>query len=263
MGGRSPKDILPKAREAVESALALDESLAEAHVYSGNLKYEYDWDWLGAEREFKRALELNPNSAQAHRLYAHFLVDMKRADEAVNEISQALRLEPDSVVLNRDMAIIFYFARRYDESIEQFHKTLELDMNMPTAHLFLGRAYEQRGLHEQAVRARLKFESLAGLGSAEEAKLNAAWTTGGWKGFWSELIKLSEPAFGKRGHLHSYWVAELYARAGDRDRSLIWLERAYAERSRHLTGINADPVWDDYRSDQKLQDMVREGGLGA
>jgi TolB-like protein/DNA-binding winged helix-turn-helix (wHTH) protein len=261
LGGRSPKDILPKAREAVEAALALDESLAEAHVYSGNLKYEYDWDWLGAEREFKRALELNPNSAQAHRLYAHFLVDMKRADEAVNEISQALRLEPDSVVLNRDMAIIFYFARRYDESIEQFHKTLELDMNMPTAHLFLGRAYEQRGLHEQAVRARLKFESLAGLGSAEEAKLNAAWTTGGWKGFWSELIKLSEPAFGKRGHLHSYWVAELYARAGDRDRSLIWLERAYAERSRHLTGINADPFWDDYRSDQNFQDMVRRVGL--
>jgi TolB-like protein/DNA-binding winged helix-turn-helix (wHTH) protein len=261
LGGRSPKDILPKAREAVGEALALDESLAEAHVYSGNLKYEYDWDWLGAEREFKRALELNPNSAQAHRLYAHFLGDMKRADEAVNEISQALRLEPDSVVLNRDMAIIYYFVRRYDESIEQFQRTLELDMNMPTVHMFLSRAYEQRGLHEQAMRARLKFESLVGLGPTEEAKLNAAWTTAGWKGFWGQLIKLSEPELGKRGHLHSYWVAEIYARAGDRERALTWLEKAYAERSRHLTGINADPFWDDYRSDQHFQDIVRRVGL--
>src|ERR1044072_9145016 len=143
---------MPKAKEAALKALELDDRLAEAHASLGQIAAYYDYDFPVAEREYRRALELNPNYAPAHQWLAESLSTMKRFDEALAEIKRALELDPLSLIINRLYADILIDARRFDEGVEQFHKTIELDPNFPTAHFFLGRAYEAQGMHGEAVR---------------------------------------------------------------------------------------------------------------
>ncbi len=138
----SPRRLMPKAKEAALKALALDDKLAEAHASLGQITLYYDYDFATAEREYRRAIELNPNYATAHQWLAEHLSEMKRQDEALAEIKRALELDPLSIIMNRIYGDILVNGRRFDETVEQHKKTLELDPNFPTAHFFLGRAYE-------------------------------------------------------------------------------------------------------------------------
>ena len=151
-----PRELMPKAKEAALKALALDDKLAEAHASLGQIAEYYDYDFATAEREYRRALELNPNYATAHQWLAEHLSGMKRFDEAIAEIRRALELDPLSAIINRVYADILVDARRFDEAIEQYQKTIELDPNFSTAHFFLGRAYEGKGMYDQAVEAYTK-----------------------------------------------------------------------------------------------------------
>jgi adenylate cyclase len=134
----TPKEAYPRAMQAATRALELDEALAEAHTSLAEAKVDYDWDWPGAEKEFKRAIELKPSYATAHEWYAdYFLIAMGRQDEAIAEINRAQALDPLSLIINEDVGAVLYFARRYDQAIEQLRKTLELEPEFAATHAFL------------------------------------------------------------------------------------------------------------------------------
>jgi serine/threonine-protein kinase len=249
------EEVLPMAKKAVEKALAIDDTLAEAHAARGSIRF-YEWDWSGAEIEFKRAFELNPNYKSIHVDYEQYLLNMKRVDEAVAESKRVLELDPVSAYHNRNLAMVLYFARRYDEAIEQCQKTLELNPNMGVAYNWLWRAYEKKGLYDQAVEAYLKTGQI----SLEVVEpLRAAYATSGWNGFWRKALDLNMER-AKRG-INFNALAENYARLGEKDQALFWLEKAIEKRQASITVHNRNPFWDDFRSDPRFAALIRRMGL--
>jgi TolB-like protein/DNA-binding winged helix-turn-helix (wHTH) protein len=255
LGARSPKEVIPKAKEAVTKALEIDDRLAEAHTSLGYIRYGHDWDWSGAEREFKRAIELNPNSARVHQGYAHYLYTVGRFDEAIAEIKRALELEPVSVHINRDVALVLYFARQYDQAIEQCQKTLELDPNFSTAYVWLAKAYEQKGLHEQAIEAFLFRHN-----PETKAALREAYAVSGWRGYWQKELDWEKSQSMQR-YIRPHRLAEFYARLGEKDQAFAWLEKTYEERSLAITTLKVEPLWDNLRSDPRFQELQRRVGF--
>jgi tetratricopeptide (TPR) repeat protein len=157
-----PSEKMPKARAAAKRALELDETLAEAHTALARVLAVYDWDWPGAAKEFKRAIELNPHYAGTHQWYGGYLEMMGRPDESLAERKQALELDPLSLAINFELAMAFYYARDYDHAIQQFQKTLELDPNFPLVHAHLPAAYEQKGRYDEAIAGFQKGITLRG-----------------------------------------------------------------------------------------------------
>src|ERR1043165_7129593 len=174
---------MPKAKEAALKALALDDSLAEAHASLGQIVSYYDYDFVTAEREYRRAIDLNPNYPPAHRWLAEQLSSLKRPDEAILEIQRALELDPLSLIINRVYPDILVDAHRFDDAIAQLHKTLELDPNFPTAHFFLGRAYEAKGMYDDAVREYNAAAAVNLVPPGALAQMNEAYHKSGWKGY--------------------------------------------------------------------------------
>ena len=225
------------------------------------IKNFYDWDRPGAEKAFKRGLDLNPNSEVVHRWYAFFLMTAGRLEEALVEINRALDLEPLSVVINRDKGHILYRARQHDRAIEQLQKTLDLDPNFPSAYGWLVRAYEAKGAYEQAITADLKMITLLG-GSAEEvATLREAYTVSGWKGYWRKRLNLAKENEKRSSYAGPSGLATLYARLGEKNQAFAWLEKSYQERSSGLSFIKVEPILDGLRSDPRFTDMLQRIGL--
>ena len=249
------EEILPKAKEAVDKALAIEDTLAEAHSALGSIRF-FEWDWSGAEREFKRTIELNPRAENPS--YRHYLINMKRYDEAVAESKRVLELDPVSAYYNRNVGMILYFARQYDEAIEQCQKTLELEPDMGTAYNWLWRAYEQKGLYDQTVDAYLKFRRLT---PEAEAAHREAYAKSGWKGFWRKALGLNMERAKQGINLHG--LAENYARLGEQDQTLYWLEKAFEQREVMITVHIRNPFWDGFRSDPRFAELVRRMGLEA
>src|SRR2546430_6587119 len=193
-------------------ALALDDSLAEAHASLGLITAYYDWDFVGAERELRRAIELNPNYATAHQWLAENASSLKRHDEALAEIRRALELDPLSLIINRVYGDVLLYARRYDEAITQYRKTIEMDPNFPTTHNSLGRAYEGKGMYDQAVAEYLAF-SRPNISPAERLARQEAYTRSGWKAFLqigvSNLLERST-----KGYVRPLSIALSYRRLG-------------------------------------------------
>lgn len=257
VGVRSPNEVVHKAREAAGKALEIDDTLAEAHTSLGYIRRIYDWDWAGAERACRRAVELNPNSGGAHRGYAHYLKCVGRFDEAIAEIKRALELEPVSVLINRDVAQILYFARQYDQSIEQCHKTLELDPNMSSVYFLLSGAYEQKGLYDQAIEVRLK----EGLYDSEASSaLREAYAKSGWKGYWLKELGLAKEK-AKQQYVNPYRFVGIYARLGEKDQAFFWLEKACEERHWMIAHLKVDPALDGLRSDPRFTKLLQRVGL--
>ena len=249
-------DVMPQAKAAAEKALEIDDTLAEAHASLGSIKF-FEWDWAGAEREFKRAIEINPNHEHHHTDYEFYLINMKRFDEAVAESKRVLELDPVSVVYNRNVAVMLYFARRYDEAIEQCQKTLKLDPNMKTVFNWLSRAYEQKKEYDQAVEAYLKFWEFEGETVAAYREIYA---TSGWKEFWRKRLDLLKVRAKPRG-FHLVGMAENYARLGEKDQAFACLEKAFDQREVAITIQNPDPFWDSYHSDPRFIDIIRRMGI--
>ncbi len=144
-GGGDMHEQYPKAKAAIEKALAIDDTLAEAHSYSGEIKFVFEWDFAGAEREYKKAIELNPNSSAAHRMYSLLLYPLGRFDEAIAEIKTAIDLEPASVLNHRIYGQILYYARRYDEAVVELKRTVEMNADFSPAYKFLIFSYRAKG----------------------------------------------------------------------------------------------------------------------
>jgi Tfp pilus assembly protein PilF len=251
--------VLDKARQAASKALAVDDTLAEAHAALGNIRL-FEKDWSGAERSFIRARELNPNYRRVHLDYAHYLRIMKRFEESVAESKRVLEIDPLSALYNRQVAVALYFARQYDDAIEQSLKTLELEPDMPTAYRWLAKSYEQKGLYDQAVEPWLKTQQFTVHGPEVIAALREAYASSGWQGFWQKALDLRKAT--KQRDLDPYELAENYVRLGDKHQAFYWLEKAYEQNNTYLLiWLNCDPFWDDLRSDPRYAELVRRMGL--
>jgi serine/threonine-protein kinase len=251
-----PREAMPKAREAAVKALRIDDTLAEAHTLLASVQAFYDYDLPGAEKEFKRAIELNPGSASAHQWYGWYLAPLKR-DEALKEIKRAQELDPLSLLINAELALPFYVTRQYDRAIEQLRRAVEMDPNGTLARNWLGYNYIQKGMYEEAIAVTNKPESddpyllavtgraYAMLGKRAEAQ--------------KIIARLQERA--KQRYVSPYLIAMIYLGLGEKEHVLDWLEKSYQSREDAFTGLNCDPAFDDLRSEPRFQDLVRRVGL--
>ncbi len=252
-----PRESFPKAKEAATRALDLDNTLGEAHVSLAFALKFYDWDWPGAEREFRRGLELNPSYATGHRTYAAHLSAMGRHAEAIAEAKRAQELDPLSLMINTVAGRCFYHARQYDQAIEQYRKALEIDPNFWVAHLFLGKTYGQKRMYEEAITELQK----AGRVTTEPRSVTAyiyavSSRRGEAKKVVAELKELS-----KRRYVPPYHIAVIYAGLGEKDQAFAWLQNAYEERDAWIAWLKVEPMLDNLRSDPRFADLLRRVGF--
>ena len=259
LGLITPKEEYTKVEAAAKTALEIDDALAEAHNSLAWVRFD-QWDWSGAEIEFRRAIELSPNYATAHQWYAEYLTAMARFDEAIAEIKRAQQLEPASLIINTIVAQTYLNARQYDQAIEQCHKTLELDSNFELAYIYLGLVYMQKGMYEEALAQFKKVKQLGppamlqftGLTYAMSGNREAA------KRALHELLAMS-----KQRYISSYSIATLYANLGNRDEAFKLLEKEFNERSGSLIFLKVDSQLDNLRPDPRFRDLLRRVGLSS
>lgn len=263
-GGRyldvPPKLAYARARSAAVEALRLDDDLAEAHTSLAAVLTDYEWDWVGADREYRRALELNPNYATAHSWYAEQLSRMGRHDEAVAAARTALELDPVSIFSSMLVAWILYFARRYDQAIEQANKTLQLDADYATALRILGWALEEEQRYGEAIAAHRRACALSGQRPNFTAQLGRACAVAG-QAPEARRILAALTATGQQSYVSAFDIALIHAALGERTTALDWLEHAYEERSDHLPYIRVNPRLDPLRAEPRFVDLLRRMGL--
>lgn len=258
-GGLPPEKAYREAKRAAEKALALDERLAEAHAALGLIKTSYEWDWPGAEKEYRRAIELNPNYETAHQWYAEYLSGMGRHQEAITEIRRAKEINPVSLIINAVEVSVLYIAREYDQAISQGQKTLEMDPNFAEVYGYLRRCYDQKGMYKEAIAARQKRRQLAGLDAEETAALREAAAATSARVYWQKrLEQLVEES--KEELSTAVDMAEIFAQLGQKDEAFKWLERAYEERSVMMMYLKVLPNLDPLRSDSRYADLLRRVG---
>ena len=252
-------EVMPKAKAMALKALELDPALAEAHMALASVAFLYEWQWHEAEKELKIAIDLDPNSSFIRTQHAYFLIAIGRVEDAVKEAQTALRLDPLSLANNVNLGRAFYFARRYDEAIAQYNKTLELDANYGMAHFFLGFALEQKGRFDEAIEHIIKARNLAS--ENQLVKLLAeTYARGGYKEALMAWAKYWEQGV-RDGSVQPTSVAMLYARAGEKDKAMQYLEQGFREHTRAIVNIKTEPQLDSLRSDPRFQDMIKRMGL--
>ena len=255
-----PAEAMPKAKDALLKALAIDDSLSEAHTSLGWVMEVFDWDWAGAEKEFRKALELDPNDATAHHRYAIHLAAMGNFPEALAEIREAQKLDPISPVITTSTGWIFLRSRLPDRALPECQKALDLDAKFVRGHLCFGEVYEAKHEMERAANKFLDAKSVGGEHPEQVARFRRIITESGYQGYcraWLE--QLDDKA--KNEYVSPYEFADLYVRLGDKEKSLKWLERAYQDHSPYLVNLQIEPRFDFLRSDARFQDLVRRMGL--
>jgi serine/threonine protein kinase/tetratricopeptide (TPR) repeat protein len=254
-------EFIARAKAAAIQALEIDETLAEPHATLGYVKFWYDWDFAGAESEFQRAIELDPDYGTAHHWYGESLGLTGRFDDAVKELQLAQTIDPLSAIISTDMGKLFFLARNPDQAIEQLRNTLELDPDYPLAHSFLALAYNQKGLHEQAIAELEKIANRAGSRTIFKAVLGFVYGQSGRK---NDAITILNELKGSAssGQVGSpFEIALLYTGLGENDQALEWLEKAKAARDPFLPYIKEDPNFDSLRSESRFTDLLRSTGF--
>jgi eukaryotic-like serine/threonine-protein kinase len=251
----APSEAWPKAKAAAMQALEIDDSLAEAHTSLGLVKEHFEWDWAGAEKEFKRGIELNANSATAHHWYGDYLANMGRFDGAMRETKRAQQLDPLSLIINTSLGWQYYVVGQSDQAIEQLRKVLDIDPKFALARRILEEVYTHMGKHKEAVEEREKILSLSG--SPElAASIEEDFTKSGYRGvLQSWLNGLTE--ISKHGYVSSYSIAQAYIRMGEKEKAFSWLEKAYEERDSGLVTLAIEPMFASVRSDPRFLDLLR------
>jgi len=254
-----PSEAMPKAKDAVLKALALDGSLAEAHLALAEIHWWSDWDFPAAEQEFKRAIELNPNDPKNYSLYGLFLArTLARFDEGKTMAERALQVDSLAPDVRSNIASVFYTSRQFDRVIEEANKLLELDRNSASGHRLLGGAYLLKGQYEQAiVELEKAVDRESGFGLE---RLGCAYAAAGRKN--DALKKIAElQSLAERKYIPPMWFARIYVSLGDKERAFEWLEKAYAGRDDALTHLKTDPLLDSLRADPRFADLMRRVGL--
>jgi TolB-like protein/DNA-binding winged helix-turn-helix (wHTH) protein/Tfp pilus assembly protein PilF len=254
----SPKEAMPKALSAARKALQLDDSLGEAHASLAFCLEGFDWDFAAAEKEFQRAIDLNPGYATAHHWYAWHLSLVGRNQEAIAEMEKAVSLDPVSPVVNADLAELLLIARRPDESILQSRKTIELNTGFAFAHNQLAQAYIQKEMFGAAIAELQEAIRLGGNSPIFVANLARAYAGSNQKAEATTLLDDLK----KRSDPQSPLVVEIamiYVALGDKDQAMIWLEKGVEERFN--PGVLERPCFDELRLDPRFQDLARRIGL--
>jgi TolB-like protein/DNA-binding winged helix-turn-helix (wHTH) protein/Flp pilus assembly protein TadD len=256
----SPKDGFPKARVAATKALELDDELAEAHTAMGTVKHFYDWDWQGAERDFRRAIEINPGNADAHQIYSFYLSAMGRFDEALAEIKHAQELDPLSLEKITGSGDILRYQRQYDQAIEKYQKALEMEPNSGFAHWAIGNAYVNKGMYKEAIAEYQKAIPLSGDSPDEPASLGYVYALSGRRQEALQIIDdLKQQS--KRSYISPTLIAIVYTGLGEKEQAFEWLDKAYNGQDSNLVYLKVDPMFDNLRSDPRYADLLRRVGL--
>ena len=254
MGVVAPGDAAPKARAAVTKALEIDSDVADGHLTLANIKLLYDWDWAGAEREYRRALDLSPNDSPAHRNYSHYLLLMRRFDESLAETRRAIELDPLDLLANAHLIWFYLGTRQPDKALAQSRRVLDLEPGFMGIYGFVGGALEEQGKWPEAIAAfeKAKDDQDPGylLGIA-----HALAVSGHKKEAETALAKVHELA--RTQYISPVGLADAYAGLGERDTALAWLEQAYRQHAPALTSLEINPQLDALRSDPRFQDLLR------
>lgn len=258
--GLPAREAMPKAREYALKAISLDQTLAHAHTALATVHFYGDWDWASADLEYQRALQLNPNDAEAHRMYSVFLAAMSRADEALAQVVTAQELDPLNNGGNTTAGWDLYCAQRYDQALAYCQKAVELAPNDETSHACLSWGY--LGTHQYRL-------------AVDEAK--KAWMLSGYQPVWAVLLGQAYARSGNQADAHEMltvllklsrttyipptFIAVLYAALGNTKMALQWMDKAYEERDLYLVEIKVNPAFDPLRSNSRFQALSKRMGL--
>jgi eukaryotic-like serine/threonine-protein kinase len=255
-----PRDAMPKAKENALKADELDPHLAQAHYELAAVHFYGDWDWKGAEAEFRRALELNPSDAESHRVYSVFLAALGRPEEALAESRKAQESDPLSLSTQLTAGFVLFFAREYEKSIEQCRRALELDPNSAGAYDCLGSSYLAEGLHSEAVAAFEKASNFSDNDPERLAGLGRAYAMAGRKSdarrVLDQLRQISRQAY-----MPPYLLATIYGALGENDEAFAWLQKAFNERDVYLAWLKVDGAVDPLRNDPRFQELLGRVGF--
>ncbi len=258
-GIRSPQDVFPLAKDAAMKAIQIDNSLSEAHTSLAYVKLYYDWDWSGAESEYKQAIALNPNYATPHHGYAYLLISSGRTEEAISEIKKAEAIDPLSVLFQTDHGEYYYFARRPDEAIAQLQKAIDMDSSFVRAHFLLGRALIQKGRCDQGIDEAIKAEQMGPVGE-QLGWLAQEYAACGRRAeaekVMNQLLEIS-----KNHYVSPHWFAATQGGLGNKDEAFKWLDQAIDRRFGPMIYLKVNPIWDPLRSDPRFADRLKRVGL--
>jgi len=257
--GMPPAEPMKKARAAATKALELDEGLAEAHTSLALIHENYDWDWAAAEKEYLRAIQLDPNYAIAYQWYGEYLTWRGRFEEALRVSSRARELDPLSLSIAADHGMIYYYSRQYDRAATELNAVLDMDPNFPRAHSRLSEIYVARGQSAQAIADIERCKPLFGMARYWPAMAYTLGRSGDTAGATHALEELER--LNRRQPVDPATMAWAYAGIRDKDHTLLWLSKAYTQRSNAMTALKAEPGYDFLRSDARFQDLTRRVGL--
>jgi tetratricopeptide (TPR) repeat protein len=253
MGFTPPREAGPKAKAAALKAVELDNTLAQAHSSLATVNCFYEWDWAGAEAEFKRAIELNPSYPDARVFYSHYLACMKRPEEGLAEIQRALELDPLNALFQAFYTVGLHIPGRYNEAIAQFHKALRTSPELPFAHWELSCVFFTKGRYEESL-AEVKAY-YAGDREMEEA-LAQGYAQAGYRGAMKRAAD-ARAARARESYVLPSDVAMLYAWAGEKAQAVAWLEKGFEVHDPNMPYISVDPTYNTLRSDPRFQALMR------
>ena len=262
LGGEiSPAEVLPKGKAAAQHAIAMDDTLAEAHAILGFIIFLYDWDWKAAENQFKRALELDANNADTHLFYAHFLTNMGRFEEGLAEVKRARELDPVNLRINALEGLFLVNAGQIDAALARMRKTFELDANYWLAHVLAASAYIEKGMFaEAAAEARKAIEFSGSVSTQPVAFLAYALAKSGKRAeARAELEKVLR--LSTERYVSNYNIALIYHGLGERDEALAWLARGYQNRDPSMLSMKVEPKWNSLHDDPRFHELLRKVGL--
>ena len=257
-----PKENLPKAKQAALKALELDDTLSESHLALAIIQYLYEWDWESAEENLNRAIELDPNNSMAHNLYSSYLAIMGRHDESIAEIKRAIEIDPVNLGHQVELGLRLLNARLPDQAIEQFRRVLEMDPNKPGVSNLIAWAYDAKGMHQEAIAIYLSEIKRFGENPVILSSLGVAYADAGQKDKAQNIIRDLKGRTG-RGYISPYLLAGIYAHLGDRDQTMIWLEKAYESRDDWMMWLKVQNWPDGVRSDERFVELMRRMNFPA
>jgi tetratricopeptide (TPR) repeat protein len=253
-------EYLPKSKATAQRAIELDDTLAEAHASLGFTLFRYDWNWNEAEKQCRRALELDPNSADAHQVYAHLLSNTGHHTESLAEIKRARELDPLNLRINALEAQFMIYAGQTDAALDRLQKTLELDRNYYIAHMFASSAYIEKRMFAEAIVEARQARELSGVSSLPTAFLGYALAKSDKQAeartVLEELLKLSNGQY-----VSPYNIAMIFNGLNERDKTLDWLEKGLEKRDVRMTYLKVEPKWNNLHDDPRFQDLLRRIGL--
>jgi DNA-binding winged helix-turn-helix (wHTH) protein/TolB-like protein/Tfp pilus assembly protein PilF len=253
--GLLSRDSFLKARSASDKALGIDPTLAEAQATRAYVKYYYEWDWAGAEVEFKRAIEMNPNYATAHQWYGEYLFFMERFDESLAQLNRARELDPLSLVINTELGSPYFYMRQYDRAAGMYRKALDMDPNFRLAGYCVALCYGQQGMYNEAIAA-------LGGGRSVDAEVGYYFGVSGMRKEAHEMLDRLMRTYGEQ-YYSPYLISKVHVGLGEKDDAFAWLQKACENRDERIVMLKVDPDFDSLRSDLRFLELLRRVGLDS